>query len=34
VALDGKGTVTQVQIDPDQMLPDTDRKNNVWTSGD
>ncbi|MEO6594856.1 MAG: M1 family metallopeptidase, partial [Planctomycetota bacterium] len=34
VTLEGKGTVTEVRIDPDQMLPDTDRKNNVWTTGE
>lgn len=28
------GTVTRVTIDPDQMLPDFDRTNNVWETGD
>ncbi len=26
------GPVTRVTIDPDDMLPDLDRANNVWTS--
>ena len=32
VALEGKGKVREVRIDPDQMLPDVDRKNNVWNA--
>jgi hypothetical protein len=32
VTLEGKGEVREVRIDPDQMLPDVDRKNNVWTA--
>jgi hypothetical protein len=32
VTLEGKGKVTEVRIDPDQMLPDVDRKNNLWTA--
>jgi hypothetical protein len=28
------GTVTRVQIDPEQRLPDVDRSDNVWTTGD
>jgi aminopeptidase N len=28
------GTVTRVQIDPEQRLPDVDRSDNVWTAGD
>jgi len=32
VGLAGKGKVREVRIDPDQMLPDVDRKNNVWTA--
>ncbi|HEX6812033.1 MAG TPA: M1 family metallopeptidase [Planctomycetota bacterium] len=32
LSLEGKGKVTEVRIDPDQMLPDVERKNNVWTA--
>lgn len=32
VTLAGKGKVREVRIDPDQMLPDVDRKNNLWTA--
>jgi len=28
------GTVTRVTLDPDQVLPDVDRSDNVWTAGD
>lgn len=31
VALRGKGEVVEVRIDPEQMLPDAERKNNVWS---
>jgi aminopeptidase N len=34
VELRGHGTVTEVSIDPDKMLPDTDRKNGVWKKED
>ncbi|HEX5052458.1 MAG TPA: M1 family metallopeptidase [Planctomycetota bacterium] len=34
VTLEGKGTVTEMRIDPDQMLPDTNRRNNIWTGGE
>jgi hypothetical protein len=30
VSLEGRGEIREVRLDPDQMLPDTDRKNNVW----
>jgi len=32
VTLEGRGKVTEVRIDPDQMLPDVVRKNNLWTA--
>lgn len=31
VSLFGRGEVTAVRIDPEQMLPDAERKNNVWS---
>lgn len=33
VALERNGKVREVRIDPDQMLPDVERGNNVWTAG-
>lgn len=30
VTLEGRGEIREVRLDPDQMLPDADRKNNVW----
>ena len=30
VSLEGRGKVREVRIDPDQMLPDVDRTNNMW----
>lgn len=32
--LDTKKVVKEVRIDAEQMLPDIDRKNNLWTAGD
>lgn len=32
VTLEGRGKVREIRIDPDQALPDIDRKNNLWTA--
>lgn len=32
ITLDGQQKVKDVRIDPDQMVPDIDRKNNLWTA--
>jgi hypothetical protein len=28
-----QGTVTRVEVDPEQFFPDVNRRNNVWTGG-
>ena len=34
VPIDTTKQIREVRIDPDQMLPDVDRSNNVWTATD
>jgi len=31
VSLDNPQTITQIEIDPEQVFPDVDRSNNRWT---